>query len=265
MALVSTRALVLQSFPYSETSKILRLYTRDHGLRAVIAKGAQRPKSRFGGVLEPFTEGVAAFYLKEGRDLHTLNGFDLLRSRQVLGRSLAGFAGASLLAELVLRMSTEEPHPEVYDALSDAWDAVAAAGRDEADVAVFGGAWRIVSILGFEPQTDACVLCGRDLEEDEPARFDAAAGGAACRRCRPVGRILHPQPRAELRQLVYEGRLDAPTAHAGAHRALLRGFLEAQLAHDRPLRSLELFLSQQSVAEDETVGAGDGDGEEAGS
>lgn len=252
MALVSTRALVLQSFPYSETSKILRLLTREHGVRAVLAKGALRPRSRFGGVLEPFTEGTASFYLKEGRDLHTLSGFDLLRSRQVLGRSLAGFAGASLLAELVLRMATEEAQPEVYEALSDAWEAIAAAGAGgEAETAVFGGAWRIVSLLGFEPQTDECVLCGRELAPEEPARFDAAAGGVACRRCRPVGRILNPVPRAELRQLVREGALEAPTAHPGPHRALLRGFLEAQLAHDRPLRSLELFLG--------IPGAGKGD------
>src|SRR3712207_3793122 len=124
MALVTTRALVLQAFPYSETSKVLRLYTWDHGLRSVIAKGALRPRSRYGGVLEPFTEGSATFYLKEGRDLHTLSGFDLVRSRQALGRSLTGFAGASLLAEVVIRVGTEEPHAEMYHALAEAWDAI---------------------------------------------------------------------------------------------------------------------------------------------
>ena len=90
---------------------MLRLFTLEHGVRSVMAKGALRPKSRYGGVLEPFTEGTATFYLKEGRDLHTLSGFDLLRSRQALGRSLVGFAGASLLAEIVMRTGTEEAHP----------------------------------------------------------------------------------------------------------------------------------------------------------
>jgi hypothetical protein len=74
MALVRSRCLILQSYPYSETSRILRLLTEDFGVQSVIAKGARRPKSRFGGLLEPFTEGTASFYHRETRDLHTLGG-----------------------------------------------------------------------------------------------------------------------------------------------------------------------------------------------
>lgn len=243
MALVSARSLVLQSFPYSETSKILRLYTREYGLRSVIAKGAQRPKSRFGGLLEPFTEGVAGFSLREGRDLHTLSGWDLLRARQALGRSLAAFAGASLLAELALRLGTEEAHPDVFDLLAASWDGIAGASPVEAEAATLGGAWQLVSLVGFEPQTDACVVCGRPMDPAEPARFDGAGGGVTCTGCRAVGRVLGPAPRAELAQLVRHGRFSEPTAHPATHRALLRAYLEGQVATDRPLRSLELFLA----------------------
>jgi len=251
VALVTTRALVLQAFPYSETSKVLRLYTADFGLRSAMARGALRPRSRYGGVLEPFTEGSATFYLKEGRDLHTLGGFDLIRSRQALGRSLSGFAGASLLAELVLRAATEDPHPDVYTALAGAWDDIAgAASPGEAEAAVLTGAWTVVSLLGFEPQTDSCVACGRRVGRDEPVRFDGSAGGVACSRCRPVGRMLDPVTRAEVRRMTRGDIPDAPFARPGAHRALLRAFLDAQLAHDRPFRSLELFLDHAPASEE---------------
>ncbi len=242
MPLISTRALVLQAFPYSETSKILRLFTLEHGLRSVIAKGAMRPKSKYGGVLEPFTEGWAAFYLKEGRDLHTLSGFDLVRSRQALGRSVAAFAGASLLAELVLRVATEEAHPALYEALSDAWELIAAADEGEVPGTVFTGAWRLVSLLGYEPQVDACVVCERPLVPAEPVRFDVQAGGVACLRCRPAGRVVDAAARRELAAMV-RGEVPAgPLADISVHRALLRAFLEAHLSQDRPFRSLELFL-----------------------
>ena len=243
MALVTTRALVLQAFPYSETSKILRLYTWELGLASVIAKGALRPKSRYGGVLEPFTEGVATFYHKYGRDLHTLSGFDLVRSRQALGRSLAAFAGASLLSELVLRTASEEPHPEVFEALNAAWDRAAAAPDPAAALRVCpAGAWMLVSLLGYEPQTDHCVVCERPLVPAEPARFDTAAGGVACVRCRTAGRLLDPASRAELHAMVRGDTPDDALANPGLHRALLRVFLEAHVQHDRPLRSLDLFL-----------------------
>ncbi|MBV9774166.1 MAG: DNA repair protein RecO [Gemmatimonadetes bacterium] len=244
MPLVSAHSLILQSFPYSETSKVLRLFTREMGLRSVIAKGAQRPKSRFGGILEPFTGGIAFFYLREGRDLHTLSGFDLLRSRQGLGRDLTGFAGASLVAELVLRYATEEPHEELFEALEESLDAILAAQGEGRERAAFLAAWRVVDLLGFAPRTDACVTCGRALDAEEPVRFDAAAGGAACRDCRHSGRILDPASRGELGSMLEGALPERPFADPSAQRALLRTYLNAQLAQERPLRSLELFLQQ---------------------
>ncbi|HSU14992.1 DNA repair protein RecO [Longimicrobium sp.] len=265
MALVSTRALVLQAFPYSETSKILRLYTWDHGLVSVIAKGALRPKSRYGGVLEPFTEGTATFYHRYGRDLHTLGGFDLLRSRQALGRSLVGFAGASLLSEVVMRTGTEEPHPDLYHALADAWDLVAEArGPEQALAASLTGAWSLIVLLGFEPQAGACIHCGRVLDPDEPVRFDAMAGGAACTGCRRAGRVLDAESRAELRRMLAGHVPEGGVARPGTHRALLKAFLEAQLAQDRPFRSLELFLESAGTvpgAPAEVVDEAEEDGE----
>ncbi|MFW6079996.1 MAG: DNA repair protein RecO, partial [Gemmatimonadota bacterium] len=97
------QAVILQAFPYGETSRILRLLTRAHGVRSVIAKGARRPRSRHSGVLELFGEGTATIYIKETRDLQTLAGFDLDRDRRALGRDLLRFGAAALLAEIVIR------------------------------------------------------------------------------------------------------------------------------------------------------------------
>ena len=260
MALVTTRALVLQAFPYSETSKILRLYTWDHGLASVIAKGALRPKSRYGGVLEPFTEGVATFYHRYGRELHTLSGFDLVRSRQGLGHSLTGFAGASLLAEMVLRVGTEEAHPELYETLAGAWDAIAAAADAEgALAAALTGAWTLVSLLGYEPQTDHCIVCERPLAAAEPVRFDTTAGGVACTRCRPAGRVIDAASRRELHAMVHGAVPDA-LANPRLHRALIRAFLATHLQHDRPFRSLELFLDPAESAAEARAGVDASDG-----
>jgi DNA repair protein RecO (recombination protein O) len=242
MPLVSTRSLVLQVFPYSETSKILRLLTEDHGLRSVIARGARRPKSRFGGILEPFTEGTAQFFIREGRDLHTLSGFDLLRSRQGLGRHLTAFAGASLLCELVLRSGTEEAARPLFAAVSQGLDELLRSPPDRIEGATLAVVWHVVALLGFQPELDACVSCGSAPEPDEPARFDVNAGGVACARCRPSGRVFDPASRAELREMV-DGRWEGRRLHDPAlHRALLQVFLGTHLDRDQPLRSFDLFL-----------------------
>jgi DNA repair protein RecO (recombination protein O) len=242
MALIRTRALVLQTFAYSETSKILRLLTGEFGVRSVIAKGAMRPRSRFGGLLEPFTEGEAQFYLKDGRELHTLAGFDLLRSRQSLGANLTAFAGASLLAEIVLRAATEEPHPELLPLLSAAFDRLIAAAADsDPEPEIVAGVWRLIGALGYRPQVLRCSGCGCVLGPAEPSRFDVEGGASVCTRCRPAGRLIEAGTRADLARMIAGG--EVPTlGDASTHRALLRAFLAAHLAHDRPLRSLSLLL-----------------------
>ena len=241
---VSTRAVILQAFAYSDTSKILRLLTPDYGVRSVMAKGAMRPKSRYGGLLEPFTEGDAQLFLKEGRDLHTLNGFDLVRGRQAIGRNLAAFAGASLLAELVLRFATEEPHPEIFAAVVAALDVAATSTPDTAPAEALASVWQIVALLGYEPQLRHCVVCGRAIAEDEPTRFDIDAGGVACTLCRREGRLVEPRARHSVEAMIH-GRLHVvDPADWSLHRALLRAFLTTHLVGDRPLRALELFLEE---------------------
>jgi DNA repair protein RecO (recombination protein O) len=242
--LIRAHAVILQAFPYSDTSKILRLFTPELGLRSVIAKGAQRPKSRFGGVLEPFTEGEAHFFLKEGRDLHTLSGFDLIRSRQSLGRDLTAFAAASLLAELVIRTGTEEGQPALFWVLLDALERLASAPPPEVQLHAVSSVWELIAQLGYHPELDVCVSCGRPFSDDEATRFDVEAGGTACMICRPTGRVVDAGTRSDIRRMCAG---DAGTGRVGdpaLQRALIRVFVSTHLAHGSPLRSLPLYLEQ---------------------
>src|SRR2546426_11967018 len=81
-ALVTTPAVVLQTYRYSETSKVVRLATRELGVQSAMAKGVLRPKSPFGAGLELLSEGMAQLYFRETRELHTLGAFDVLDLRR---------------------------------------------------------------------------------------------------------------------------------------------------------------------------------------
>lgn len=244
MPLVRTPALILHGFRYGETSRILRLLTPEYGVRSLLAKGAQRPKSRFGALLEPFTEGEALFNLREGRDLLTLSGFSLIRSRQNLGRDLGAFTGGALLSELALRSGTEEPNPALYHALTTALDEIGTPTRADAAGTALAHLWKIIAMLGYQPELEACIQCGRPLESMEPSRFDITAGGIACLACRPTGRVIDAVTRREIGEMT-SGRGATPNSgNRGLHGALLRAFLAEHLSGDRPLRSLPLFLEQ---------------------
>ena len=249
MPLVTVDVVVLQAFAYSETSKILRLLTGPFGVQSVIAKGARRPRSRYGGVLEPFTDGSASFYLKENRDLHTLREFELQRSRQPLGRDLVRFGAASLIGEIVLRTASEQESEPVFHAVRSALDDLQAASPESLEPVALAHSWNLITILGFGPAVDQCVHCGGPLPPAVDLFFDYGAGGSLCGECGGgggAGRVLPSRAREDLVALC-EGRV-IRLDRTAAHWQLLARFLAYHLVDSGSLRSLD-FLA-------DAVGAG---------
>lgn len=244
MPLVAVDAVVLQAFPYSETSKILRLLTSQHGVQSVIAKGARRPKSRYGGILEPFTDGRATFYMKENRDLHTLQDFELDRPRQRLGRDLVRFGAASLLAEIVLRTASGQESPEVFHAVRSALGDLETVPSRQVEAVALAHTWTLIIALGFGPALDHCVHCSARLPADRDLFFDYTAGGSLCGECGGgggAGRVLPARARADL--LALAGGHVVELDRTEAHWQLLARFIAYHLVDAGSLRSLE-FLAE---------------------
>jgi len=245
MTLVVTDAIVLHVFDYLESSRILRLVTRDAGVRSVLARGARRSSRRFGSALDLFAQGSAQLHTKPGRDLDTLGGFDVERARPGLGADLARFTGAAVIAELTLRFGRDGADPELFEACSDALDSLASAGPNDAREATLAGAWRIIGALGFAPGVDICAECHTPLAADEQALFSHPAGGALCPRCAriaPSGRLLPSTARNALRAWIAGEHAPLGTdAEVRAHQRLLREFLREHLSDDRPLRAFEMW------------------------
>src|SRR5919199_6395089 len=201
MPLVSTDAVVLHAFDYSETSRILRLATRDAGVISVLARGARRPKSRFGSALDLFAQGAAQLSLKDGRELQTLSAFDVTQARSALAGDLGRFTAAAAVAELLLRFGTDDASETLFTALVDALDAIAIAPAARAREAGLVGGWRLVAELGFAPSLEACSACHTELPSDEDVTFTHEAGGVLCRSCArlyPPGRTLPAPARAAI-------------------------------------------------------------------
>ena len=78
MSLEKTEGVILCSILKGEMSKILTVYTRDFGKLALIAKGAEGPKSKFGGILEHLSHLAIVFYMKESPKMQLLSQGDLL-------------------------------------------------------------------------------------------------------------------------------------------------------------------------------------------
>jgi DNA repair protein RecO (recombination protein O) len=244
--LVSTPAIVLHAFPYGETSKIVRLATRDHGVQSAIAKGARRPKSRFGARLELLSQGVAQYYFKPTRDLQTLSAFDVTAQRRALAGDVRRYATASAVAELVLRTAPPDPNPELFDLFAAELDALAEVSLQDLAVRGIAALWRVVGGLGFGPSLDICARDGAELSPNGSAKFAVDDGGFLCASCARGRKTsdLSSEHRATLVALVHgdTAPVVAMTPRAAqAHRRLLRRFIVRHVSEDKALKALTFW------------------------
>ena len=245
MTHVVTDAIVLHAFDYLESSRILKLLTREVGVRSVLARGARRSKRRFGSALDLYAQGAAELQVKAGRELDTLSEFDVTRARPQLGAQLARFIGASAIAELTLRFARDAADPGLFDAVASALDAIGDATPDRTRDVTLGGAWRVLSELGIAPTIDSCADCHGGIEPNAAAMFSHPSGGTLCPRCARLarsGRTLPAEARAALRDWLSAVPHPLNDSHeVRAHQRLLREFLHEHLGDDRPLRAFEVW------------------------
>jgi DNA repair protein RecO (recombination protein O) len=244
MPLVSTPAVILHVMPYGDSSKILRLLTRDLGLQSAIARGARRPKSPTGPRLDLFAFGTATLRVRERRELSPLTGFEVGDAHAALAHDVERFAAASALAELALKCAPAESHPAVFDAVAGGLQALAEARTEDVSAVALAACWAAVVALGFSPALDRCAVCGSPVEGG--VHFSAGLGGALCGAHREgAGSVakLTAKDRDALLSLV-AGLLPEPALdarHAASHRRLLLSFIRHHLAEDRPLPAMAFW------------------------
>jgi DNA repair protein RecO (recombination protein O) len=248
MSLVSTPAIILGAIRYGETSKIVRLATRDHGVQSAIAKGALRPKSKYGAALQSLSEGTATYLAKENRELNVLTAFDLVHLHDGLSHRLDRYAAAVALAEIALRLGVGEPHPHSFDLLSHSLGLLEAVPDEVVAIVGLRALWRLSASLGFSPSLDRCARDGAPVPREGPVAFSLAEGGVLCRQCARdrSATELPAEALHALDALLQEGEdpplLDA--RHLAAHRRLLSRWVRTHVSNDRELPALDFWLGE---------------------
>ena len=248
---VSTPAIVLSALRYSETSKIVRLATRDFGVQSAIAKGALRPRSRFGAALQLLSEGQAQLHMKEHRELHLLTAFDVRQLHVGLAADLERYAIACALAEVMLRFAPADAHPESFELLRHALVELETTPQDSVEAMGLRLLWQLVSVLGFAPSIEVCVIDGAPLSSG-PLPFSTSDGGALCSSCAPHhgATNLPEQARIDLEALL-QVDTELPildSKHGAAHRRLLARYIRYHLGEGAALPALEFWMQQPWVA-----------------
>lgn len=245
---LDTSAIVLATVRYGDTSKVARLATQSHGVVSAIAKGALRPKSRFGTALHLLAEGHASILLSRHGDLHTLIGFDPTKVRVGLAERVDRYAVASFLSELMLRFAPQEAHQASYDFFRDALNLLEVAPAEAVEVLGLRMAWGLVDRLGFAPSLDRCARDGRPIDPGETVRFSLAEGGVLCAACSRTieSKPMLPEDRRDLMSFT-RGDADLPLLddrHLEAHQRLLERYIRHHLSEGARLPALTFWAER---------------------
>lgn len=177
--MLKSEGIVLKELRYKDTSKILTIYTKEHGKVSVMARGAYRANSQLMSTTQVFA--YSEYHFNMGRGLIFLNQADLINSfysiREIMERVTYGY----YMLELVEKSLPEEQENEKIFLLLE--KGLRILSKLDKNFLQFIIAYEIkfISFLGYKPNLERCVSCNNSNLNN--IRFSISQGGIICSDC----------------------------------------------------------------------------------
>jgi DNA repair protein RecO (recombination protein O) len=188
-----TPAVVLRTWPFGESDKIVSFLTESHGKLTGIAKGAKRSRKRFVNSLEPFSLVNLCFQDRAHSNLAFIVASDLSLGFKHLSTSLEKISCASYLVEITEGLIGErEENRLVFRHLRDGLIHLEKQAMSLSFLTLFE--LKLLALAGYQPFLDCCTRCGRERRDPSATRwyFSARDGGILCDPCSRLRRELLP-------------------------------------------------------------------------
>ena len=214
MGVYNAEAIVIRTRDFDDADKILTLLTREEGKVTAIAKGARRPRGRFAAGAQIFTQIKASLY--HGRNMDTLSQVDIVESFRHLREDLERMAYGSYVCELMDEMVKEKQRYESTYLLLLTTLHLLNEPSLEPEPHRRAYELKLLSMMGFRPSLEACVVCSAPLPASPQVRFAPALGGVLCPTCPSEGEVIHRMARGTLETM--KRLLDGDIRRAGVVR-----------------------------------------------
>jgi DNA repair protein RecO (recombination protein O) len=182
LAVVTSEAVVLRTWPFREADLVVSFFTRDYGKMKGVAKSALKSRRRFGGALEPMTVARAWFVERPKQELVRLDQLEIVRSPLSSPVDQARLMALSFFAEVLEEALPEhDPQETVFRLIVSVLEQ---ATVEEPWMALTYFALWMTRLMGLLPDIAHCIACGEALVAGETS-FNAYADGLFCRVHRP--------------------------------------------------------------------------------
>ena len=175
-------AIVIRQADFSESSRVVTLFTRNFGKVAALAKGAKRLKGPFDAALDLLAVCDVVFIRKSSSGLDILTEAKLQQRFKPRPGDLGSLYAGYYVAELLDALSEEhDPHPLLYDESVLALERLA----DDLPLAISVMRFELVILreIGQLPAFDACLSCGQPVGAASRYGFQVSQGSLICQNC----------------------------------------------------------------------------------
>ncbi len=199
---IEAEALIIQRTPHSEADWIVSLFTDAVGKVSAFAPGARKSKKRYAGGLEPFHNvSVQMRPPRRGDLLHILDASITHPRHNLVANLMAMHAAGRGLIWLRQAFPPMLPDTRAW-ILVQAWlnllDDVPPSDWICVDARLAEFGLRLLKILGWSPELQRCVRCGKQCPTGASAYLNLKLGGIVCRACGGTGSIIAATLRASV-------------------------------------------------------------------
>lgn len=183
MAVLTSEAVVLRTWPVREADLLVSFFTRDFGKIKGMAKSALKSRKRFGGALEPMTIARAWFQEKPKQELVRLDQLEIISSPLSAPVDAVRLMVLSLYAEVLEQALPEhDPQETVFRLIVSVLEQTTV--EQSWMPLTYFELW-MTRLMGLLPDIAHCIVCGEALVAGETS-FNAHADGLFCHVHRPA-------------------------------------------------------------------------------
>ena len=197
MKIESFEGIILSETNYSESSKILNVLTKEHGLIGVMSKGCRNMKSKLHGVSRKLLYGTLHVYYKENA-LSTLIGIDVINSFSKTIMDLEKISYASFVLDLTNQVVKQTDQEEIFDLLKETLIKIEEGLNPIALTNILE--LKLLDYLGVAPNINSCTICGSDKNI---VTLSSDIGGYICKNCYQNEPLVSDKTIQMIRMLYY--------------------------------------------------------------
>ena len=196
MEVIKVEGIVVGETNYSESSKILKVLTKDLGLISVMSKGCRNLKSKLRGISNKLVYANFYIYYKEN-GISTLKDADVIDTLKNIRLNIENISYTTYILDLVEQVYKHSGDSEIYDLLISVIKKIDSSFNPLILTDILE--LKLLKYLGISPNVDECNICG----SKEIITISIKDGGFICKNCYKSGKIYNSEIIKLIRMFMY--------------------------------------------------------------